>query len=67
MQLTGKRSGERDPRRRRQSSHRTHLVGDLVGGAEDVRVVLLEPADAGEARERAAQLVAVQHAKVSVA
>ena len=41
-----------------------HLLLDLIDGAEDVRVVLLEAAHAGQARERAAELVAVEHAKV---
>mmetsp|Transcript_2393 Transcript_2393/g.7077 ORF Transcript_2393/g.7077 Transcript_2393/m.7077 type:complete len:787 (+) Transcript_2393:404-2764(+) len=44
--------------------HAQHLVPDLVQPAEDVRVVLLEPPHAGEARQRAVRLVAVQHPKV---
>mmetsp|Transcript_36162 Transcript_36162/g.70286 ORF Transcript_36162/g.70286 Transcript_36162/m.70286 type:complete len:649 (+) Transcript_36162:65-2011(+) len=43
------------------------LGEDLVLRAEDVRVVLLEPPDAREARERAGGLVAVQHAEVGEA
>lgn len=44
-----------------------NLFGDLVHAAEDVGVVLLEAADAGEAGEGAAELVAVEDAEVGVA
>ena len=40
------------------------LLLHLVLAAEDVSVVLLEPAHAGEAVQRTAELVAVEHAKV---
>jgi hypothetical protein len=43
------------------------LVADLVGGAEDVRVVLGEAADAGQAVGHAGPLVAVQAAEVGEA
>ncbi len=39
-------------------------INSVRAPAEDVRVVLLEAPDAREALERAAELVAVQHAKV---
>ena len=41
-----------------------HLLLDLRDGAEDVRVVLLEAADAREPGEGTGQLVAMQDAKV---
>ena len=41
-----------------------HLVLDLLGRAEDVRVVLREHPHAQQAVERAGQLVAVQHARL---
>mmetsp|Transcript_32752 Transcript_32752/g.55219 ORF Transcript_32752/g.55219 Transcript_32752/m.55219 type:complete len:390 (+) Transcript_32752:512-1681(+) len=41
-----------------------HLVLDLVLAAEDVSIVLLEPAHARESSERPGDLVAVQHAEV---
>mmetsp|Transcript_109308 Transcript_109308/g.341988 ORF Transcript_109308/g.341988 Transcript_109308/m.341988 type:complete len:309 (-) Transcript_109308:1086-2012(-) len=42
---------------------RRHLLPDLVLAAEDVGVVLLEAPHAREPRERAAELVAVEHAE----
>jgi hypothetical protein len=44
-----------------------HLLFDLGDGAEDVAVVLLEAAHAREARERAGELVPVEHAEVGKA
>ena len=44
-----------------------HLVGDLVLGAEDVRVVLGEAAHAHEAVQRAVRLVAVAGAELGQA
>ena len=46
---------------RAAATKRFDLVGDLILGAVDVRVVLRELAHAGEAAERARRLVAVQH------
>mmetsp|Transcript_240 Transcript_240/g.510 ORF Transcript_240/g.510 Transcript_240/m.510 type:complete len:309 (-) Transcript_240:902-1828(-) len=46
--------------------HPCHLLLDLCHSAEDVRVVLLKPPHAREARERAGQLVAVKHAEVGI-
>jgi hypothetical protein len=37
---------------------------DLIGSAEDVSVVLLEAAHARQPRQRAAQLVPVQHSEI---
>lgn len=37
---------------------------DLVHGAEDVSIILLEAADTGEARQSSRQLVPVQYAKI---
>lgn len=44
---------------RSNASSTYHLVLDVCGRTEDVRVVLLEAAHAREAGERSAQLVAV--------
>lgn len=51
---------EEEERRRAAPAAPAHLVH----GAEDVGVVLLEAADAGQARQSPRQLVAVQDAKV---
>ena len=37
---------------------------DLIGSTEDVRIVLLEAAHAGESTERAAQLVPMQDTEI---
>mmetsp|Transcript_14766 Transcript_14766/g.40378 ORF Transcript_14766/g.40378 Transcript_14766/m.40378 type:complete len:603 (-) Transcript_14766:35-1843(-) len=50
-----------------EAQHVLDLLLDVLLLAEDVRVVLLEPAHAGEAGEGAAELVAVQHAEVGEA
>ena len=44
-----------------------NFLPNLVAAAEDVHVVLLEAADAREARECTTQFVAVQRAKVQIA
>jgi len=43
---------------------REDLGLDVIWGAEDVGVVLLEAPDAGQPRQGAGQLVAVEHAEV---
>ena len=47
-----------------EAQHLLDLRLHVVGAAEDVRVVLLEAPHAREPRERARELVAVQHAEV---
>ena len=41
-----------------------HFRLDLVHGAENVSIVLLEPTDSSEASQRSRQLVSVEHAEI---
>ena len=44
-----------------------HLALDLVHGAEDVSIVLLEPTHAGQSSQSTRQLIAVQRSKIGQA